>query len=1763
MADEQTLGIGYQGNLGFWGTQGNTSPWWNQDMSDAGQALYMDPQTGLQTGIMPEELLAQYRKATEDARKSRGGFMSNIGMALQDLGTGVDSVLSNIPGWGVTKEVVSTAGKIVWWPIDKLASGAHWLYSEAISQPVSTLFLQMAKSEINHDWGSFFEGDEWSDAYGRAEHISPGQAFTNYENVMAAQDEPGMLASIFGGGAENLSKKQREAVKRNGERFLYDTDFWRKTDGWSYTVGTGALDFTFAMGADPVYFGVKTVSSGVKAGRSLQLTTAPTPKSNAIFGGSVLADKLGTKIGEAFAKTPEEASRSTRVNNFFDWADGKSAAEIAQHPIWGRGRRANPEKYRLAETFAHTPREDMPLVLRLAAGDNNAAVQMAQKSQDNVIRLGKLQESRVLVDSVKFEPEMLQHFITEERAGRAALAGEKAGLTGVSEPIVAGKLVEPPYPRPTTPGPRQEGWDKTYGALAAQSQVYRQAAGEISKLNNGVRPMSGAAATSQADVLRAQEWKANQLDLINTQIDELSKTNAYYGSVLGNLGKNPEDFSPGESNIFGTMTSLYRQGPMALRDVERAAEKKITRMSTGVKDYGKVGKDEAGFVSRVIRNGFYAPAVRVINSFGDRMPSTFIDHNAEDAFERVSEMVKRVPGLDQEVRLGMITAYSQAGDKVARSEQLNKIHTGIIEHMASKYDLDLQASRVIDNMIRDGKISTMSKLTGQVPNSQMFSAAGTQPGMRADMVEDGDSLIVSPLAKTQLSTGDPLLDIKELDRFLKRNSGLINSLRASGAGAADAVAAVGDSLNTIWKAATLLRPGYVLRSMSEEQAASAVKFGVMSSIINSAQGGANWALNRGQQVKALIGKGSYASTVNPTDSVVRILDEAGVKAAESQGLATERINVSKAWPVINARISYERESITELESLIARERKADAPDQAIIDDLTARIEDHNNVIGEFGDYAKAILAEAKDSKGRRLGEGVFEHEGVIVPQAFSTKWENPIPRDQITSAKAMETIFARSEAVDMNRLMATGSWKTIAPDAEDMQQASLHMSAWLQGLNRQYGQDPLFRLVAEDPTLAKARAWLNTGEGKYHRSVLGLQGRDPEQLLSNVKVTLDTYLPPGTGLQAKTARGEEITETDLRSAIAEDDFPLVHGEEFTSLTRKGVINSGAHAIDKMIEKGFKMLATVPNDVMARQPIYLRAQEARMRQLIDQEIGFRMEAGLDDALDPATLNKILEKSDRMARKDISQVVYDPTRTTATEALRFIAPFLSAHADGLSRWAGLIAEKPQFLATAAKIYNAPVAANMVTDQSGNHVDQDGYTDVIDPTTGKVVERKFVPIEERVLNLSMPDGTKNVRGRKNLPIRLSALNTIMPGDPWFNPGTGPFAQIAASEVAKKAPGVGDFLQWAKILPYGPTEGVFDPMVPKYLKDAWNAYTAGEAGNNAYQEAYLQEYQRQMGDYANGGEPPDMDEVAKNAKEFMFLDAFLSWSMPAQNAATPLTGSPYQFFVDQYKVMQEVDPKNAKANFFKKYGSDYFAFTASLSKSMGIQASLSADAMAEKYGDLIAMDPDLAPLIVGDVYNRGEFSMSVYKKQMDQLLGGERVREKMTAEQAIRENQKAMGWQQFNKYSQMLDAELIRSGFRAYNEAGAEPFSQLKQQLVGMIAENNDPWYEDYGTTNTTQLPIRIKAMQRLVEDKEMAKDPLRNDLNGLRFYLAGREELKAALAARGGRQLSFDVDGQPTGTNADIGMQLKSLQLMLVNNNLEFADIFHRYLENDDLS
>lgn len=1747
------------------------SKWWQQDMSDSSQGLFSDPNLAIQVATLPQQAVAQQdaQKAQVDAKKAKGGFLNSLMGDVASVGKGLDGALKHV---GVGPVNAGNALKAAWYPVDKAASGAYWLYSNGVSQPLSTAFLMTARQDLGT--GSFFDSKDWADTYNKAEHISPGEAAENALGTVAASG-PGWQQTLLSGGGTKFTAAEKQRVNQQTDRFLYDTDYWRSKVGWKYTVGSGALDFASSMGLDPTVAALRVGSATSKGVRSIKvLTEAEKAEQASKIGKFPTATNLASRITLGLSQTPEEASRGSALNQFFDWshtasttgAVRKSPFELSQNPIFGRGRRVNPAATQLSEVFANADRVEQPLITKFATGDADAATQLATKNKDLMAQIGRMSDNRVLVDSAKFEPAIFDHFMQEERAGRAAPGAAEPGIGGFSSPTTpTGQLVEPPFPRPTTPGPRQQGWDATYGKLAEAAKVQRKAVGDILTSGNGVRPMGGASGTTLADALRFGQWKDAQLTAIDAQVATSTQKAGFYQDILGGDIRSAEEFSPGKNNLFGTMNNLYRQGALAIRNPNLSADAKIAAAVRDRKNSaaGSVGK----FAARTIRQGYYQAPLRIIQSFGDQLPASMVNHNNEDATDRVMNMLKQVPGLGDDARLGMLNQYSAAPDKFAKSAVLKTITSQVVDHMASGvHGLDPQTAKAVDQMIATGTTSAMSELTGKgIPNQQMFSAAkSSQTGSRVDKLEDNEGIIVAPQAKTQLSYSEPLLDVRELHRSLSRTSGHLATMHAAGGSARDALMSVADTFGNIWKATTLLRPGYILRAPSEEMAASAVKFGLISSIIDSVHGGANWALNREQYVKALVGKGSYTSTTGGA-SRVTILDP-GVKAAAlARGEKVANINVGKAWPVVMDRIDTERAGLKTAQKKIDQLKVDPAHDPDELAALHGRAADHTDTIAEFRDYADELLRQAKDSTGRRLGEGTIVHRDIEVPQAFSKEWDNPIQRDQISSDHNAEVLFARGEGIDTSRLIKTGSWTAVTPDQPN------HMESWLNAINRQFRQDPLFQKVAEDPSFKTAQDWLKTPEGRYHMSQLGPRAKDQQQTLLGIRDTLDHYLP-APSLQGKLSRGEEVTESELRSTIAKEDFVPVHGEEVKGLTAKGSADTAAGVVDRIIQKGFHRAGTVPTDIMSRQPTYLRSQEAHMRNLMDQELAYQKAIGQSgDAIHPDKLNDLLQKSDKLARKEISQVVYDPTRTTATQALRFVAPFLSAQVDGLERWAGLVAEKPEFVGQAAKIYNAPVAAHMVTDQQGNYVDQTGYA-VTRDENGKITGKHFVGIQDRTIHMKVPPGTKGLMakvtggGGGDIPIKISALNTILPGDPWWNPGTGPIVQVAASQLAKKEPALGDFLQWSKVLPYGPQAGgimsdIQSAVTPKYVANMWTAF---HPDSEKFQQTMLQEYQRQVADYHNGGPAPDIHKAEKNAKSFTFLQAFTSWVSPAQVQTTPLTGTPYQFYVDQFKKMQQADPKNASDQFLAKYGADYFTFTASLSKSMEIAPTVAGFAKAKKYKDLIEGDPTLAAFVTGDLNTPGKFSDSAYAAEKSMTIGGTKVRGTQSVQDALQQNQTNLGWAQYTKAMNGMDAVLLRAGFHSYQQKGAENFLMAKQNITAHIKQGNEAWAQDFDTTDRGLVPRRIQSFQILVQQPELANDPMRQDIPALKAYLEGRQVFKNMLAQRGSSQLSIDPSGQPvtTSSNYDIAQQWGEFQTELVSSNTKFADVFNRYLSNDNL-
>src|SRR5690348_6249810 len=422
------------------------------------------------------------------------------------------------------------------------------------------------------------------------------------------------------------------------------------------------------------------------------------------------------------------------MNSFFDWAQGTSASEIAQHPMWGTARRKIAEREPIGQILSNASRDEMPLIWRFSMGDNGALKELAASSGDLLSQLGKAQDNRTLLAGHAWDSDILDNYVQAKLAGTAPEAA--------------------------------------YGLTPTQASMYEQGAEAVTakRIQSNYTP--------QTWVNRATKWQNSQVKAADSEIAGLMSRGNWYSDVLGNnFGADPDDLTTVGSNLFGTVNKAYRMGPLGIRDTENAADKAI-RAATADRDaYNATGSN---MVTRTLQRGFYSIPTKIYQSFGDRVPQGFVDHNADDAMDRVNDMLKQVPGLGQDRRLALINQYASAGDKVARSVALDDIQQQVVRHMVSKYNLNDDVADFASKIISEGWQKAMYELSGRTPTSSRFSAAKSNGGQYLDVIEDGYGHRVAPFLKSQLAASDPLLDVNQLDRILSRNSGHFSLLTSNG-----------------------------------------------------------------------------------------------------------------------------------------------------------------------------------------------------------------------------------------------------------------------------------------------------------------------------------------------------------------------------------------------------------------------------------------------------------------------------------------------------------------------------------------------------------------------------------------------------------------------------------------------------------------------------------------------------------------------------------------------------------------------------------------------------------------------------------------------------------------------------------------------------------------------------------------------------------------------------------------------------------------------
>lgn len=1737
--------------------------WWDTQFGTAAQFGYQDPGTAVQASMVPNGALPPQQQpaspagapltaqglgiSEQDFKKyvhknddgtwtintnlngtiKKSGFMGWVSGALSDVGflaSKADKDVSGVPvlgqAWKGQKWVMD---KLIKQPLDLTASGAYWLYSNVASRPITTAVLQADKALAGHV-GDAFSPSEIGQSYKEAKHISPGQA------IVAGGATQGFnpletAATVFTGGLAygplglwhesqgSQADQAAAAAHMDTDKYLYDTNFWKKKDGWKYNVGTGLLDATVGLAADPTVAGGKALKAVRGATRAVEVAEGAS-KGLRVAGVNIVRPR-----------TAEELVNTDKFENFHAGLVGKSPEEIRLALERGRASRysafrSTDMSAQLADVLSKTDDiEDWRLATRFAMGDADAFALMSSKNTDFALSYAKALDHRVnIADADRIYREVYDSAMTngfagkplrpafprtpsggllgpiEGKLGRPAEAGEAHEQTGrkVADRVTVdgqGSLFnKSAYYSPNLTEEEASAADKTFEQLAIDGRPYQW----------HIKPFDPAQIpTNYYNGLKVpglQEWNAgvrDQLEAESRQLTDMTNKNAWLRSAM-TFGT-----EAAENPLFGSMQEARFAG--VGRNVVKQAERRA------VQYYGL--QNTEGFQSRLLQNGVYGAAVRMIGKLGDRLPSNVINHNMADSTEKLASYLKASP-IDKDQIPDLITNYSRIGDKSQSVDYIdNVVLPMVFEGFGKKYNIDLETTQRLYNQFRTGSASEL-EAAKTAPSKQQFSAALDQDGVRVDKLSDGERTVTSPILGTQLQYSSALPPLGALDDFLVQHGSNIGKMRRAGIAAKDVVTQLADAYNHIFKLGNLLSVKYVARNLTEERLAMAAKFGTMQMFMDSARGGGAFIANR--------------------TPVGAVFDAAGKKVRTFQ--------INKAITPVQSI----KDNIQEHINYLNNEIKS-APTFGRADEIPAlqdRLENAQNHLKEFQSYEDELLSHAT-RQARALGEGTYVYRGKVVSEPFNPDYAGTIPREQITSDDSYKTIFSRGQSFIKEDMMRTGNHVTLTPNDAN------HMDAWKKAVNNQILQDRLAKLVLQDDTGRLAYKFLRSPEGAVYRANLGIAGRlDAQDHIGRVKAMVDQYIPEAMREEAKAGRVSAKSFSDIKV----ENRPLVHGEELRTALRGD--KSTFAILDRLNDKFFQGLPRVASDRLTWQPTYVRGHRIAMQRQLD--LHFNTQAKLGKPVDHVTneqMNSFMKVADKEARQFMREVLYHPNRTNLSAQLRYISPFFSAYTDSIARWGGLVLEDPSLVGKMAKIYNAPAAIHLVTDQSGDTVDENGRNS----------KGEFVDQSNRVFNFQASPLTKNLpKVISNAKIGVGSLNVVTPGDPWWSPGFGPVVSIPADTVMRNYPESSQFLSW--LSPYGTQATSTGGDVLNSLTPAWfdDLRTTWDPNGQKYQDSVFAAYRSQLIDYHNGEGPvPDWKKAEKDARNLYFLSALADSVLPGKVRGT----DKYQFYVDAYKALQQQDASTARDQFMARYGKDFkefsdaALFTSSATKSgNGVPSTVEGVMQDRALGDLIKQNPELGGFIVGDTAQAGAFNQWAL---LNQKATGQRVT--LSAEDRVKAAEVSTGWDAYVKISAAINAEMNNRGLTSLRQKGGEDLVQLKNAYIYGIAEKYPAWADDFTISDRDAIPKRIDAFRTIVNDPRLALDPNRSDVRMMRAYIGYRDQFTRELAARKAAGGSNDITAQ---SNRDLNQGWQQLRTAMAEQNTKFESIMNRYLANDDL-
>ncbi len=1080
-----------------------------------------------------------------------------------------------------------------------------------------------------------------------------------------------------------------------------------------------------------------------------------------------------------------------------------------------------------------------------------------------------------------------------------------------------------------------------------------------------------------------------------------------------------------------------------------------------------------------------------------------------DAIAGTPSKFRRIGVLDQEQSNGLLNSYIAAATPEQRFIAVQNLEGTALRAIANKHGVSEEAANKLYNDYKAARTSALKSMQD-----------------RGFMVDLDGSIIKVQQLESQSANYLPLMDFDLMDRLLKRNVSTINAFVGR---RKDELFNYADILQDAFKAGALLRLGYTQRNAIDSQLRILAAVGAMVSLRHLGPGVKNIVNNTVRTPARLIDK--YL----PIDSGMTF---AGVQKA----------NVSL---------------IRELEELKGKIGAAETKLSLKPDDIDLMGEVNTlkllqeEKLAVYENYTNALNKSKKAKPKDRIGTRSFkvttsDGQTYILDDAFGGPLGDMFRRIA-SSANSFERMVDSNTDMYTRNLASKGIGAVRPTDPAYFEQ-------WAQTLRQQFGNSAVVKKLVRGETIDDIAKWLKTSpEGRDLRSRLTIPSNEATEYVTRISDYFDTYLPVSSNLRAKLS---DITPEDLRSTFKDPtDLPIIHGH----LLEETFFNKSDNIIKRGINGAFKLLATLPEDTLARNPLYVHFYREEARRRLDIVAGLR-----GDRISLEDQQKIMSMAHKSALREMKGVLFNiERRTNLAMAMKYINPFFSAQENSYKTWMKFAVANPAIVNRGYMVWQAPNEAGLVTDQEGNIVPpgQTSGNDIMWFSLPKGVKQAF-PGVESLSKFGIPKASLDIIFQGGLDALYNKGNPNMFSDIF---PTGPYVGVPVAEITKNRPDIRESLSW--LFPYGYPEDAVSGFLPAWVQKA-QVRAAGQDDPQFEKTYQLIWNTEQMRAKRNGRAPVSSEKVLRMTKDYWNMRVAANLIMPF----APRFDSPYKFYLDKSREYKRIYGLEADAKFLNDFP-EFFSFSSSLSKNpTGVQSSIAATKNIKKYetliGEVVNIDPKLVGLIVNDPSGY-EFSQSaydyLYKKRVS-ADAPDRFLSSQSPAEAQKKTDAEKGWIQYNKFMDLIDNEMAARGLTSIQQKGAEDLSIIKSAFINKLAVQTDPegkpifnkktgeyertaWYDDYLDSDGSKTNRIIAGLGKILTDPDFIKNN-RNSTTwkSVNQYLEFRKLVASELLQREAKSIEAK-------SNADLKIIYDGVVNKLKQDDkLGFSYVYDRFLSQD---